>query len=130
MRRPRTRALSNTIILLIPIVEIIDRFLSGVHTLFNPSIKLLDRFFKSGFAPSRFPVFQIARNNETFAADLHDRNAIFLNDSAEMARRIAGFICRAGNVQEVSLWLSLINSGFQMRTLRPGFCKQHANEFF
>src|ERR1700733_13250365 len=79
----------------------------NLGSLLQPSIKLLDGLFKSGLASSRFPCLQIACNDEVLAADLHHWNAIFLNDSAEMAGRIAGLKCRAWDVEKISLRLAL-----------------------
>jgi hypothetical protein len=49
---------------------------------------------------ARFPVHEIAPKDKEFAADLNDRNAIFLNDSAEMAKGEPRHASRGWNVHE------------------------------
>src|SRR5215831_11033629 len=106
--RPRSRrCLQVRSSRLVLILKIIDRFNRILSAPFNPSIKLLERLLKSNFALGRFPRFEIPRQDEELPPDLEYRNAIFLNDSAEMARRVAGFECRARDVEKVSLRLAL-----------------------
>jgi len=63
------------------------------------------RQLKSRFPAARFPRLQVAGDNEVLVADLHHRNAIFLDDSAELPRRVACLTCRGGNIQKILLRL-------------------------
>ena len=80
-----------------------DRLGGAPGVFLQPSIKLLDAFLKPGFTASRIPLLQIARSDEVSPPDPHDWNAIFLNNSAEMARLIARLKSRAGNIEQLCL---------------------------
>jgi hypothetical protein len=73
----------------------------------QPSIKLLETFLKSGFAMSRFPGLQIVCTDEVFLTDPNYWDVIFLNDSAEVAWRIARLKGRTRNIEEAPLRLGL-----------------------
>ena len=47
---------------------------------------------------ARFPVRELAPENEEFSANLNDWNVVFFNDSAEMADGKAGHLCRRWNI--------------------------------
>src|SRR5262249_26336694 len=69
--------------------------------------KLLEAFVKSGFPASRFPGLQSLHGDEIFLTNQYYWNVIFLNDSAEMAWRIAGLKSRTRNIEDVSLRIAL-----------------------
>ena len=92
---------------LVKIIKIIGRLRRNFSALFEPSIKLLEHVIESGFALCFLPGFQVARQDEEFAPNLKQGNLIFLNDFAEMPRRIAGFERRAREVENVLLRLAL-----------------------
>src|SRR5437762_1476331 len=125
--RPRLRKCLQEQPLLILILKVIDRFSRIFNVLFHPSIKLVDGLVESGFASSRFPGLEIACNDEVLASDLHHRNAIFLNDSAEMARRIAGLKRRARDVEKVTLRLALNCWCAHLDPPVEGLSTRHAN---
>ena len=88
---------------IIRVLETLDRLGGAPGVFLQPSIKLLDAFFKPGFTASRIPLLQIARSDEVSPPDPHDWNAIFLNNSAETARLIARLKSRAGNIEQLCL---------------------------
>src|SRR5437667_2404246 len=90
----------------------------------QPSIKLLEASLKSGFAVSRFPGLQIACSDEVFLPDLHYWNVIFLNDSAEMAWRIARLKGRTRNIDEALARLALHCLWAHGILRAPQVCKQ------
>src|SRR5262249_41992572 len=93
---------------LIVFAEILYRFSPTPDVyLHQQSINLFEAFLESGFAVSRFPGLQIRHSDEVFLADLHYWNVIFLNDSAEMAWRIARLESRTRNIEKVRLRLTL-----------------------
>jgi hypothetical protein len=49
---------------------------------------------------ARLPTREITAKNEEFSPDLNDRNAVFLNNSAEMPDREACQLCGGRDVQE------------------------------
>jgi hypothetical protein len=79
----------------------------NIFLVLQPSIKLFEAFLKSGFAVSRFPGLQIRHSDEIFLADPYYWNVIFLNDSAEMAWRIAGLKSGTRNIEDVPLRVAL-----------------------
>jgi hypothetical protein len=75
----------------------------------------------SGLA-SGFPGREIPPKDEEFPPDLHDRNAIFLNDSAEMTQGKACHTGGCGNVQKHlgTLWRKIRCSVTRLTQHSPG----------
>ena len=92
---------------LIVVAEILYWYSRTSKIFRQPSIKLLEALLKPGFAASRFPGLQIACSDEVFLPDLHHWNVILLNDSAEMAWRIARLKGRSRNIEEAPVRLAL-----------------------
>src|SRR5213593_1659179 len=111
---------------------VVTEILYGLSTtpkvrVLQPSIKLFKAFLKSGFAVSRFPGLQIRHSDEIFPADPSYWNVIFLNDSAEMAWRIAGLKSRTRNIEEVPLRVALNRRYVHGDPPCSHFCKQNSN---
>src|SRR6266699_826165 len=110
------------------VAEILYWFSRTSKVLRQPSIKLLEALFKSGFAASRFPGLQIACSDEVFLPDLRYWNVIFLNDFAEMAWRIARLKGRTRNIEKAPARLALHCLWAHGILRAPQLCKQSSKQ--
>src|SRR4026208_1744408 len=90
--QPSRKALKGSPSQLVLIIEYIVQRHSFFRRLLKPSIKLLDCLLKTKLAFGLFPSLEIHRRDEELASDFRYRNAVFPNDFAEIAQRVACFV--------------------------------------